>query len=196
MQAGILSFQMANTWNNGASVFKNPPPMFCNFLPPGRDPRGEAIPGRPRTALLDVAGFLFEGAELPQDESELPITKATVLTLEVSEDTPTASTSWVSPAADGVWIEVRATATMQADGDTVIVKYNVFFFEVDADNTNCDEDLTGDDCPGLNDQANWPSLTLTSSFFIPAPLVEHLDNASNENGDDYADVQLFFELDW
>lgn len=191
-QAGLLSFALGTTWFQGQTAFKNTPPFFCNLTPPARDAR-EFLPGRPRTVILDVQGHLFEGAELPADEDDLTIDKQTVLTLEVSEAAPVASGTWTSPAADEVWIEVRATATLQPD-DTVFVKYNVFFFEEDADNTNCDEDLTGDDCPALNDQTNWPSLTLSAAVFIEPPFLHTLNNASNESGDDYANVSLFFEL--
>jgi hypothetical protein len=194
-QAGLISFRMGTSWfSGGQPVFLNTPPIFCNVNPPARDPR-QFLPGRPRTVLLDVTGTLFEGATLPQDEDTLTLDEKDVLALEVSEAAPTASATWTSPAADEVWIEIRATATLQPDGDTVNLSYNIFFFEEDADNTNCDEDLTGDDCPSINDPASWLPLVLSTTSFVVPTFEKHLDNASNENGDDFAHVFLSFRLE-
>lgn len=201
-QGGLVANYMGTLRNKllddvfiGATgVFLNTPPITCTEQPPMRDGRGPSIPGRPRFLHLRLAGNLFEGSEGGLDDDELFVEKS--FDLELTSDLPAATIHWVSPSVDDVHVEFKMDAALQPDGETVNVRYNVFFFDDDTDGTDCDSDLTGYDCPGLADGSNWPEFSLSSGAFILPPVRVILDNVANENGNDFADLLLFRELDW
>ncbi len=166
---------------------------------PARTPKPLLTPDRPRTLTFDVYGAIAETSEagVDDDTASYAQTLTIDLTPMVTETGSIVQTTVGLPVeADGeVWVDFAAVAVLGEDGDVIDGKFNVFFYEKDNDGTNCDEDLVGDDCPGIGDTTFWQEFSVQSTA-TTFTFNDALDNASNENGTDTASVRVDIEMSW
>jgi hypothetical protein len=160
-----------------------------------RVPRDPALPDDARVLDIDVDGTFVETSEDSQDDDSGEISESFQV-IVVPGGGPVVLDETIGPFADGeVWLEIDLQAELAADGDTVAFSYNLLFYEADEDDTHCDEDLVGDDCPARFDPSQWIPASVDSLGTVYFDN-EVLDNASNENGTDYADITMNVELSW
>ncbi len=160
-----------------------------------RIPRDPALPDDARVLEIDIDGTVVETSEDSSDDDSGDFSK-TYEVVVVPGGGPVVLDETLGTFADGeVWLEIDLQAELAADGETVDFTYNLLFYEADEDGTHCDEDLAGDDCPGKLDPAQWVSASVDSQSLFHLQ-TEVLDNASNENGTDYANIAMNVELSW
>ena len=150
-------------------------------------------PKRERIVTIRIAGQITETsvASIDDDNAEFEVILPEV-TLDLQNPSHEFPLMELANVADGeIWIEFEGKLQLAADGETIELAYNVLFNEDDEDDTDCDEDLGGDDCPAKGNPALWSVVTL-DSLTPPTTQFITLSNASNENGDDSAKIEMDF----
>jgi hypothetical protein len=163
---------------------------------PGRTPKNPVTPDSARTVTLDFSGVIVETSEGGADDDTETLDANRVLTVSPDDREDSISNSTLGTFADGeVWIDFYVTATLAEDNETVELAYNILFFEDDADDTDCDQDLGGDNCPGAFDESLWATLSVNS--VTPFAIRNHsLSNATADPGTDTADIFMNVDLSW
>lgn len=162
---------------------------------PLRTQRDPELPDGARRLDIELEGLVVETSEDGSDDDTQAFAKAYDVIVLPDNNTVVLDET-IGYFADGeVWLELDLDAVLGSDGETVSFTYNLLFYEADEDGTDCDEDLGGDDCPAKLDPSLWASASVDSltTFYLDHQV---LDNASNENGTDVADITMNVELSW
>ncbi len=167
--------------------------MTCNNAPPMR--RNPDVPAVTNGRLVNIR------IDADLHETDEPIGGPTDehhgkdLSFTLTKEQPYAEASWVSPRVDDqVWVEYYVHAQLRADGQTVDLSYDMWFFETNSDqDRDCEETLSGGaDCPA----GSWPTMVLDSNNYSPAPVVFNLDNSQSWDDPDRASGTITVTMDW